>query len=201
KKIIIIIGVVVVVGALIAVNLMKEDKGLEVTTEKIEKGTVIKKVTGSGQVKPAVEVKVSANVSGKIVNLTAEEGDLVKEGQLLVELERDQYRASLKRANSALLTAIANEKKAASDLERSQKLHEKGLISDAEHEAIVAGFDAQQGNREQMEASKDEASDQLRKTRLYASMDGVVTRLNKEQGEIAIGATFSEDVILVVSDL
>jgi len=201
KKIIIIIGVVVVVGALIAVNLMKEEKGVEVSTEKVEKGTVVKKVTGSGQVKPAVEVKVSANVSGKILHLTAEEGDVVKKGQLLVELERDQYQASLKRANSALLSAIANEKKAASDLERSKKLHEQGLISDSEHEATIAGYDAQQGNREQMEASKDEAVDQLGKTRLFATMDGVVTKLNKEQGEIAIGATFSEDVILIVSDL
>ena len=201
KKTLIIIGVVVVIGALIAVNLMKEEKGLEVSIEKVERGTVIKKVTGSGQVKPAVEVKISANVSGKIIHLTAEEGDVVKKGQLLVELERTQYQASLKRANSALLTAIANEKKAASDLERSKKLHEQGLISDAEYEASVAGFDAQQGNREQMEASKDEAADQLRKTNLYSTMDGVVTKLNKEQGEIAIGATFSEDVILVVSDL
>ncbi len=201
KKIIIIIGVVVVVGALITINLMKEEKGLEVSTEKVENGTVIKKVTGSGQVEPAVEVKISANVSGKIISLTAQEGDLVKRGQLLVELERDQYEASLKRANSALLAAIANEKKAASDLERSEKLHKQGLVSDAEFEATTAGYDAQLANREQMEASKEEAADQLRKTRLYATMDGVVTKLNKEQGEIAIGATFSEDVILVVSDL
>ncbi|KAA3615111.1 MAG: efflux RND transporter periplasmic adaptor subunit [Calditrichaeota bacterium] len=201
KKTLIIIGVVVIVSALFVVSLMKEEKGMEVSTEKVEMGTVIKKVTGSGQVKPAVEVKISANVSGKIINLTAEEGDVVEKGQLLVELERDQYEASLKRANSAMLSAIANEKKAASDLERSKKLYDQGLVSDAEYEAAVAGYDAQRGNREQMEASKEEATDQLRKTRLYATMDGVVTKLNKEQGEIAIGATFSEDVILIVSDL
>jgi HlyD family secretion protein len=201
KKKLIIIGAVVIVVALVVANLYKEEKGLEVTTEIIEKGTVIKKVTGSGQVEPAVEVKVSANVSGKIVNLTVKEGDPVKKGQLLVELERNQYEAALKRANSALLAAIANEKKAASDLERSRKLHGQGLISDAEYESVLASFDAQLGNREQMEASKDEAADQLSKTRLFATMDGVVTKLNKEQGEIAIGATFSEDVILIVSDL
>jgi HlyD family secretion protein len=201
KKNLIIIGVVVVVGALLVISFLKEEKGLEVTTEKVEKGTVIKKVTGSGQVEPAVEVKVSANVSGKIVSLTVKEGDPVKKGQLLVELERNQYEAALKRANSALLAAIANEKKAASDLERSKKLHAQGLISDAEYESALASFDAQLGNREQMEASKDEAADQLSKTRLFATMDGVVTKLNKEQGEIAIGATFSEDVILIVSDL
>lgn len=201
KKIVIIVLAVVVVGALVIANLLKEDKGLEVTTENIEKGTVIKKVTGSGQIEPAVEVKISANVSGKIIALYAKEGDFVKKGELLVELERDQYRASLQRAESALLAAIANEKKAASDLERAKKLFNQKLVSDADYEATEASFEAQQSNRLQMEASRDEAEEQLRKTRLYTTMDGVVTKLNKEQGEMAIGATFQEDVIMIVSDL
>jgi len=195
------VGLVIVVGALVYINLTKEEEGTEVSTEKVEKGTVIKKVTGSGQVKPAVEVKVSANVSGKILKLTAKEGDIVKKGTLLVELDREQYVASLKRAESALLAAIANEKKAASELERAKKLYAQKLISDADYEATVAAYDAQKGNREQMEASRDEAADLLDKTRLYAAMDGIVTKVNKELGEIAIGATFQEDVIMIVSDL
>jgi HlyD family secretion protein len=201
KKIIIIVAVVVIVAALVIANLFKEEKGLEVTTEEVKKGTVIKKVSGSGQIKPAVEVRISANVSGEIIALYAEEGDSVKKGQLLVELERDQYRASLQRAESGLLAAIAGEKKAASDLERAKQLFNKNLISVAEFEAAQAEFEARQGNRLQMEASRDEAAEQLRKTRLYATMDGVVTMLNKEKGEMAIGATFQEDVIMIVSDL
>jgi HlyD family secretion protein len=84
KKIIIIVAAVILVGTLVVVNLLKEEKGLEVTVEKVERGTVIKKVTGSGQVKPAVEVRISANVSGEIIALHATEGDSVKKGQLLV---------------------------------------------------------------------------------------------------------------------
>jgi len=201
KKIIIIVAVVIVVAALVIANLFKEEKGLEVTTEEVKRGTVIKKVSGSGQIKPAVEVRISANVSGEIIALHAEEGDSVKRGQLLVELERDQYQASLQRAESGLLAAIASEKKAASDLERAKQLFSQNLISVAEFEAAQAEFEARQGNRLQMEASRDEAAEQLRKTRLYATMDGVVTKLNKEKGEMAIGATFQEDVIMIVSDL
>ncbi|MCB0282618.1 MAG: efflux RND transporter periplasmic adaptor subunit [Calditrichae bacterium] len=201
KKFLIIGGIVIVIGALVAVNLLKKEEGTEVTAEKVEKGTVIKKVTGSGQVEPAVEVKISANVSGKILKINAKEGDLVKDGDLLVELDREQYVASLQRAQSGLLSAIANEKKAASELERSKKLYGQKLISEAEYEAAVATFEAQKGSRQQMEASRDEARDQLSKTKLYSSMDGVVTKLNKEKGEMAIGATFQEDVIMIVSDL
>jgi len=201
KKIIIIVVAVIVVAALVIANLLKEDKGLEVTTEKVTRGTVIKKVTGSGQIEPAVEVKISANVSGTIISLHAKEGDVVKKGQLLVELERDQYKAALQRAESGLLAAVASEKKAASDLERAEKLFKQKLISDSEYEAAMADFEAKQANRLQMEASRDEAAEQLRKTRLYTTMDGVVTKLNKEQGEMAIGATFQEDVIMIVSDL
>jgi len=201
KKIIIISAAVVLVAVLIIANLLKEEKGLEVTTEKVERGTVIKKVTGSGQIKPAVEVRISANVSGEIIALHANEGDSVSRGQLLVELERDQYQAAQQRSESALLAAIAGEKKAASDLERAKKLYQQQLISDSEYEAAEADFEAKQANRLQMKASRDEAAEQLRKTRLFATMDGVVTKLNKEKGEMAIGATFQEDVIMIVSDL
>jgi HlyD family secretion protein len=201
KKIIIIAAVVILVGALVIANLVKEEKGLEVTTETIKKGTIIKKVTGSGQVEPAVEVKISANVSGEIIGLYAKEGDVVKKGQLLVELERDQYKAALQRSESALLAAVAGEKKAKSDLERAKKLYGQSLISDSEYEAAEAEFEAKKGNRLQMKASRDEAAEQLGKTHLYATMNGIVTKLNKEQGEMAIGATFQEDVIMIVSDL
>ena len=88
KKILIIIGLIVVLGGITAMTLLKEDKGVEVTVQKINRGTVIKKVTGSGRIKPALEVKISANVSGKILHIYAEEGDSVKKGELLVQLDR-----------------------------------------------------------------------------------------------------------------
>jgi HlyD family secretion protein len=201
KKWIIIIVVIVLIGAIVGANFLKEDGGTSVSVEEVKKGTVVKHVTGSGQIKPAVEVKISANVSGKIIKLTAQEGDSVSKGQLLVELESEQYEASLQRAESSLLAAIANEKQAHLEYERKQKLFQQKLISPAEFEAAEANAKATEGTRLQMEASRDEAADQLRKTRLYSTMDGVVTKLNKEQGEIAIGATFQEDVIMTVADL
>ena len=67
KKIIIIAVIVLVVAGLIAANLLKQEKGTSVEVEKVVRGKVIQKVTGSGQIRPEVQVKVSANVAGKII--------------------------------------------------------------------------------------------------------------------------------------
>ncbi len=201
KKIFIIGGIVVVLALIIVGNLLKKDRGVEVIVEKVTRGTVQQKVTGSGQIKPATEVKVSAQVAGKIVRLLVKEGDRVKKGQLLVELDPEQYIASVQQAESRLLAAKANEKKAHSELLRTQKLFERKLVSKAELEAAEAAYEAAMSNRMQAEGALKEAQDALDKTRLYATIDGVVTRVNKEEGEMALGAQFQEDVILVVSDL
>ncbi len=98
KKILISGAVVLLLGVLFTVNLLKKEKGKEVTAEKVLYGTVQQTVTGSGQIRPAVEVKVSAQVAGKIVQLNAKEGDRVKKGALLAALDPEQYLASVERA-------------------------------------------------------------------------------------------------------
>jgi HlyD family secretion protein len=200
KKIIIGIAALAVI-ALILVNVLKKEKGIAVDVEEIGRGTIMQKVTGSGQIQPEVQVKVSARVAGKILKLHAEEGDQVKKGQLLVELDQEQYRAALERTKSTLLSMKANEKKLKSELLRSKELREKGLMSEAEFEAVQASHEAAESNTRQAEASVNEAIDALEKTRLHADMDGTVSQLNKEEGEIALGAQFQEDVIMIVADL
>ncbi len=201
KRVLIVIGILAVIGAVVALNVLKKDKGIPVTVEKVTFGDVQAKVTGSGQIKPAIEVKISAQVAGKIVKLNAKEGDRVKKGDLLVALDPTQYQAQLERAEFSLISAKANEKKAESDLARSSELFKSNMISRAEFEGAMASYEAAASNSLQLDASLKEARDALAKTRLYATMDGFVTRMNKEMGEMVIGATFQEDVIMVVSDL
>lgn len=201
KKGLIAAGLVVVIALLVTVNILKKEKGKEVTVAQVKYGTVQQKVTGSGQIKPAQQVKVSAQVAGKIVHLFAQEGEVVTRGSLLVELDPTQYQAAVERARSSLLAAQANERKAKSEFIREKELYTKNLVSLAELESMQAGYESAVSNRMQAEASLKESEDALRKTKLFATMDGVVTRLNKEVGEMAIGAQFQEDVIMVVSDL
>ena len=201
KKIIIISVVVIAVIALVVANILKKEKGVTVDVEELKRGKIMQKVTGSGQIRPEVQVKISARVAGKIMRLYAEEGDRVKKGQLLVDLDQEQYLAALERAESTLLSMLANEKKSKSEIIRSKDLHQKGLMSEAEYEAVEASYEAAQSNTRQARASVKEAKDALEKTRLHADMDGIVTELNKEEGEIALGAQFQEDVIMIVADL
>ena len=161
----------------------------------------MQKVTGSGQIRPEVQVKVSARVAGKIIKLHAQEGDQVKKGQLLVELDQEQYLAAMDRSESTLLSMRATEKKLKSELIRAKDLYQKGLMSEAEFEAAEASYEAAESNTRMAEASVKESRDALEKTRLHADMDGIVTMLNKEEGEIALGAQFQEDVIMIVADL
>jgi HlyD family secretion protein len=202
KKKIIIIGIAaIVVIAFVLANVLKKEKGIEVDVEKVEQGTLIQKVAGSGQIQPEVQVKISSRVAGKILKLHAKEGDRVKKNQLLVELDQEQYIAALERSQSSLLSMQASEKKMKSDLERAVDLHNKGLVSQAEFEATQASYEAAVSNKSQAQAAVREARDQLSKTRLYSDMDGVVTRLNKEEGEMTLGSQFQEDVIMIVADL
>jgi len=201
KKYIIIAVLVIVVAAAVIANLMKKEKGISVETAKVESGDVIQKVTGSGQLQPEVQVKISANVAGKIIKMYAEEGDIVKKGQLLVELEQEQYLAALERAESNLLSVKANQKKLKSEMIRANDLFDKGLMSSADFEAVEAQHEAAISNTKQAVAQVKEAKDYLAKTRLHSDMDGIVTVLNKEKGEIALGAQFQEDVIMIVADL
>jgi HlyD family secretion protein len=201
KKILIISGIGLILVVLIIVNLTRKEKGEEVEAEEVKRGTVVQMVTGSGQIQPEVEVKISANVAGKIIRLHAEEGDQVNKGQLLVELDQEQYVATLKQAESNAKSAIASEKQAQSEFARAKDLFKQGLMSDADYEAKEAAFEAAASRTEQAEAAVDEAKDRLAKTRLHSDMDGIVTLLNKEEGEMALGAQFQEDVIMIVADL
>ena len=201
KKTLIISAIIFFVVILVLVNLLKKKKGIEVETEKVSRGKVIQTVVGSGQIRPEIQVKVSAKVAGKIIKLHAQEGDRVKKNQLLVELDQNEYLAALDRTEFNLLAAKANEKKAKSEYLRAQDLHSKGLISEADFEGIEASYEAAISNTKQQEAGVREARDRLAKTKLHADMDGIITQLNKEEGEMALGAQFQEDVIMVISDL
>ncbi len=201
KKALIIIGIVVIVGVIIGLNLKKGDKAIVVQTEKVFRDDITQTVTGNGRIYPTIEVKIAARVSGKIIALDVEEGDSVKAGQVLVRLERDQYVASLEKSKSALLEARANLTLAESGLRRTQELFQRNLASQADLDEAQAKYDQALSRLQQAEASVREAEDALRKTVLVSPINGVVIKKNKEVGEVALGSQFQEDVILVVADL
>jgi len=202
KRVFLIIAAVVILAIIVFVNLKKHSGGsVEVTVEEVKRGRITQTVSGTGKVQPEVEVKISAFVAGEIKKIYVKEGEHVRKGQVLAELDRERYVAAVDRAESNLRSAEAQLKKARADYQRVKELYEKNLASQAELESAEANLLLARGQLEQAQATLREAKDALSKTRLVSPIDGVVTRLNKEEGEIALGSQFQADVIMTVADL
>lgn len=203
RRIWIIVGVVVVLAALVIANVAtrRGPKGTHVDVTYAERDSLVQTVTASGKIQPKIDVNISANVSGRILFLGAEEGNVVQEGELLVKIEDENYKAQLDQSEFTLRSSEAQLEEAQSKLKRVRELHKNNLSSDADLEASVATVKRLEAEVDRANANVEQARDAYNKTRLYAPISGTVTRLNKEVGEMAIGATFSEDVIMVVSKL
>lgn len=187
-----ILAVLVIGGLVVANFLRKKEKTVEVTYELSQQGRLVETVPGTGWVQPEVQVKVSANVSGRIVELRVKEGDRVKKGDLLVRLDRERYDAVVEQAKSAQKSAEAGLERSKSDLRRITELNQRGMASEADLEGAQADFKLRSADLKQTQATLKQAQDDLSKTSIYAPMDGIVSLLNKELGEIALGATFQE---------
>lgn len=202
RKVILLVLVLVIITAMVIVNInRKSTKAMEVTAEKVKRGDITQVVSGSGKVQPEVGVRISARISGEIIQLPVKEGDVVKRGQLLVELDRQRYEAAVQQYRSSLKSAEASLVKSESDFRRIKDLFDKNLNSQAELDAARSQMLLAEANVEQAQAALSQAEDDLSKTILRSPIDGVVTQLNKEEGEIALGSQFQAEVIMTVANL
>ena len=220
KKIVIwvIVGLVVVLVAL-AVQGIKASIALskipEVQTERVERRDLTQIVEASGRINPVTDVEISANISSEIDELPVKEGDFVEKGDLLVVLDQTRYVAAIDQARAAVRSAEANSKLAKANLDQAEKkrartkqLLERNLVSEEAYEladtqylVTKATYEASREAVAQTRAALDQANDEFSKTKIVSPMNGTVSRLEKEVGEIAVGSTFTKDVIMVVADL
>lgn len=202
KRWIIAILVLLVIAAIVVINLKKSDTdALKVETEKVGRQTIVHKVNASGKIQPETEVQISATTSGWITEITVEEGDTVRAGDHLISLDRKQHEALVNQARSSVKSANANLKKVKAEKERIASLYAQQLVSKQELEAITAQYELAESTLEQARASLDSREDELSKTRILSPQDGIVTAINKEVGEMALGSTFQADVLMIVADL
>ncbi len=219
KKKWIIIGATVLLVILVAAGVMKgrnKDGGIVVSTEKAFVKTITQVVTATGKVQPEVEVKISPEVAGEIIELPVKEGDVVKKGEVLVRIKPDYYQAQLEQQEASLLSAKASSVlskarllKAEQDLKQAQDLYAKQLISDADFLNTKTNLDVAQAEYEsslaqirRTEGSVDQARDQLSKTTIYAPIDGSISSLTSEVGERVVGTgQFEGTEIMRVADL
>ena len=218
KKKIIIISVVVLIVLIALYSIFKNSKSeVEVDAQKVVKGKISPTVNADGAIAAKVTVNIQSQVMGEIISLPFKEGDKVKKGDLLVQINPDTYQRDVASAQAALDAAMValnqaqvNYEKKKVDYERMAKLFDEKIASLDQLEnakllydqAILQNQQAKTGV-DQARASLERAKDYLAKTTLLSPIDGVITALNAKVGETAIMGTmnFSGTVILTVSDL
>jgi HlyD family secretion protein len=220
NKILIAVIVVLLAGGGVAAYMTwGTEKGVEVRLEAVNKRNLVATVTASGKIVPKRKVDVSADITGRIIAIPVKEGDFVKRGDLLLRIDPSQYEATVARAQAALsaaeagaVQAAANRDQAKRALDRAAELRRTNqqLLSTEQVEQAQTAFDvaeavgkSAQHQVEQSRAAMKEAEDQLSKTVLRAPMDGQVTRVAVEVGEVAVPGTFSREtgLLMTVSDL
>jgi len=231
KYILIILGILVVlliVGK--ATGVIGQEQKTQVATEKAAVRTINESVSASGKIKPHIEVKISPEVSGEVVELPVKEGDVVKKGQLICKVRPDILQSGYNRAvaaNNSQKATIGNSDQMLKQAEatynnqqaiynRDKTLFDNKVLTASEFDAAKASYDGAKAGLEaakqnvkgaqfglaQTEASVKEAQDNLVKTTIYAPIDGVVSKLSIQKGERVLGtAQFAGTEIMTISDL
>lgn len=206
KKIYILLSVLVAVAVLLVVLKSKgvignNDDSKEVEVAKANEITIIETVSATGKIQPEIEVKISSQVSGEIIDLPVKEGQVVKKGDLLVRINPDLYTSGLNRSvsnysgtKSGLSQADASFKEAQASYERNKTLYDKGIISKADWDKAIASFEVAKANKQtayynvqSASASVKEAKDNLGRTTIYSPNDGTISKLSVELGERILG--------------
>lgn len=206
------------------------EKGIEVKTESAQQRTLFARVTESGTINPTVDVPISPDVPGEVVDIRVVEGAKVKKGDLLMTILPDDFQAQLEQAEASLSRSRASylQAKAALsqahatlmqdsvNLKRTQQLFEDGVVSRVEmenaqlsynvsksqHESARYSVDAAFYQVKSSEATKTQARQNLNRTSIYASMDGTITELNVELGQRVVGTSMMAGTeILKIADL
>jgi HlyD family secretion protein len=178
-----------------------KEEGKEVETTMVKEITLTETVSATGKVQPEVEVKISSEVSGEIIELPIKEGQAVKKGDLLVRVNPDLYQSGVSRSAATLSTAKAGLsqadaqlKEAKANYDRNKRLFDKGVISKSEWDRIVSAYEVAQAakssayyNVQSAGATVTEARDNLNRTTIYSPVDGTISKLDAELGERVVG--------------
>jgi HlyD family secretion protein len=218
KKVLIVVILIVVVGLIFYISMKKSNnKRLDVYVHKADKGNLISEVSASGIIEPKLKVNISSNVIGQIVSLTVKEGQDVKKGDFLLQVDPQRYKAEVNSWAAQVRVAKINVeqaevtlKESESNLNRIRSLYEQQIASESELEQATIKYESAQvqlkSAKEQVrqnEANLERAKDELAKTTFNAPMTGVVSKLNAEEGENVITGTMNNPgtIIMIISDM
>lgn len=212
-----VLGGVLLIIILIGIKKCGSSDELQVATEKAVRRTIIESVSANGKIQPEVEVKLSSEVSGEVVELTVKEGAHVNKGDLLVKINPNIYlsqleemqasmnasKATLANARARLVQVQSQFANTEAVFNRNKKLADQGAISASEFDVSKAAFEggkadveaskqsvaAAEFNVQNTEAALKESNSKLEKTSIFAPVSGTVSKLSVEKGERVVGTS------------
>ncbi|MBN2409315.1 MAG: efflux RND transporter periplasmic adaptor subunit [Candidatus Aminicenantes bacterium] len=208
-----LLAIILVIGNLRS----RREKSLEVTIERVSRKGLTSIVSASGEIKPKKNINISAQVPGQIIKIGVVEGQEVKTGDFLIKFDATQYEAVAERdkaliqaSRSQLIQAEARMKREQNNYERQKQLFDSQLISQEQLETAKVDFDIAKAEVQsirhqiqQAEASLKSTLDSLGKTIYHSPIDGIITSLPVEEGEIAVVGTlnFAGTILMTIADL
>jgi HlyD family secretion protein len=218
RKAVIISAVCLLIAAIIIANLTSRgEKPIRVMVEKASRHDLTSTISASGEVKPKKNINISAHVPGRIIKIGVLEGQMVKAGDFLLKLDSTQYEANAERDKaliqsyrSQLIQSEARMKREQNNHDRQKQLFDSQLISQEQLETAKVQFDISRAEVQaihhqiqQAEASLKSTLDSLSKTVYNSPIDGIITSLRVEEGEVAVIGTMNNPgtVLMTIADL
>ncbi len=218
KRVLVVAGILVVAAAIAGVVVSR--RGPQPTTVQaatVGRADLQSKVTANGKVQAQKKVDISATIAGQITHLAVKEGDRVRKGQLLLQIDAVNPRAAARSMEAGVLalmrdldSARARLEQAQDDLKRTEENYKASIIPEADYRraqtnlsSAQAAVQAAQVRVDQARASSEGARDTLAKTTVLAPMDGTITAKRVEEGEVAVVGVLNQPgtVLLTVSDM
>ena len=207
---------VVLIGLTVLVILKRQQVVITVQTEKVARRSLTELVMANGKIQPVLQVKISAEVSGEIIDLPVKEGQNVNKGDMLVKIKPEFYIAALNQATASFKSSEASKtmteatlRKAEAEFKRNEDLIRSKLVSDSVFDEVRAAFDVAKAQLEsaahQVDVAKatvDSAKDSLDKTTITAPLAGTISKLNSRLGERVLGTVQNVGTeIMTIADL
>ncbi|MDI6849833.1 MAG: efflux RND transporter periplasmic adaptor subunit [Candidatus Saccharicenans sp.] len=217
-RLLLFIVIILIIAAIVFLNLQaSREKAIKVTVDKVKKQDITSIISASGEIKPKKNINISALVAGRIVKIGVKEGQEVKAGDFLLQIDPtyfeaqvDRIRANINQFKAELIRAEAQYRRDKSYYERQKQLFDSSLISKdqlegarVQYEVSSATLQSLRYQIKQAEANLKSTLDDLKKTTYTSPIDGMVTSLRVEEGEVAIVGTMNNPgtVLLTIADL
>ncbi|MBM2815913.1 MAG: Efflux transporter periplasmic adaptor subunit [Ignavibacteria bacterium] len=218
KKAIVIISILVLIGIIttVAVIQSSKEKSIKVTIDKVSKRTITQSVAATGKVEPETEVKISSQTSGEIIFLGVQEGDKVRNNQLLVRINPDiietqveQFKAGADAAKMEIEARLAEKERAEAEFSRIIELYKKEFVSKQDFDRskttvdqAISGYKSALSRYEQAEAGFKQIQRSMNRTSIFSPISGVCTKLSIEKGEKVVGTEMMAGTeMMKISDL